>query len=221
MIPEQHALSPVIIEKLRSSRVIAVIVIDELENAVPLAESIISGGVDLIELTLRTPIAMKAATMIIKSVPSITVGLGTVLTTDQVKMARDAGVEFAVSPGCNPRIIEAAQKYGLPFAPGISTPTDIEVAVSLGCRNLKYFPAATLGGMDHLKSMAAPYGFLGLQFIPLGGVNLQNAESYLRSPLISAIGGSWIAKRELIQEKQWTTITQNAQTIRNLIENIK
>ncbi len=220
MISEQKAMTAKVIDQLNSSRVVSVIVIDEVTDAVPLARALVRGGVDIIELTLRTPVAMEAAKVIINEVPEITVGLGTVLTEGQVKSAKEAGVAFAVSPGCNPRIIKAAQDHGLSFSPGIATPTDIELAIELGCRILKYFPAATSGGIKHLQSMAAPYQFLDVKFIPLGGVNIDNAVTYLSSPLISAIGGSWIAKRDLIKNKQWDSITANAMAVRELIDKI-
>lgn len=214
-------MSPDIQAKIKKAGVIAVLIIDELKHAVPVANALLAGGVDMIELTLRTPAALDAAKAIKKEVPNMTLGFGTVLTTDQVKAVIDVGADFAVSPGCNPRIIAEAQKQGLPFAPGIMTPTDIEMAVELGCRLLKFFPAETSGGMKHLTSMSAPYQYLGLSFVPLGGVNINNAQSYLESPLISAVGGSWLAKRPLIQAENWSAITKNSKEITDLIHKIR
>ena len=186
-----------------------------------MAEALLKGGVDAIELTLRTPAAIDAAKIIKKEVPELTLGFGTVLTIDQVHAVTDVGADFAVAPGCNPKIIKEAQKLGLSFAPGIMTPTDIEMAIELGCRVLKYFPAETSGGMKHLESIVAPYNYLGLSFIPLGGVNINNAGNYLESPLITAVGGSWVAKRPLIQTENWEAITNNAKEIRALINQIR
>ncbi|MCL4139598.1 UNVERIFIED_CONTAM: hypothetical protein GTU68_030560 [Idotea baltica] len=214
-------MTPEIINKIDDAGIIAVLIIDELKHAIPLAKALLKGGVDTIELTLRTDAAIAAAKAIKKEVPEITLGFGTVLTTDQVKAVTDVGADFAVSPGCNPKIIAEAYKQGLPFAPGIMTPTDIEIAIEQGCRILKYFPAETSGGIENLKNMAAPYQYLGLQFIPLGGCNLENATSYLQSPLITAIGGSWLAKRPLIQSENWAEITKNAVEIRSLIKKIR
>ncbi len=204
-------------ERIDKEKVIAVIILDQLKHAIPLAKALVSGGVTCIELTLRTQIALEAGRAIKKEVPEILLGYGTVLTIDQVKEAKDASGDFAVSPGCNPKIIREAIKQSLPFAPGIMTPTDIELAVQEGCKLLKYFPAETTGGMKHLTSMAAPYLHLGLKFIPLGGVNIHNARTYLESPLISAIGGSWIAKRDLINKEDWSAIASNAQQISTLL----
>ena len=217
----QKAMTPSIIRKIKASGIIAVLMIDEIKNAVPLAKALLNGGVNIIELTLRTPVAMEAAKVICNEVPEMIIGLGTVLTVKQVETAAKIGIDFAVSPGCNPRIINAAKENNLSFAPGIVTPTDIEIALEHGCRILKYFPAETSGGINHLKSMAAPYQFLNLGFIPLGGLDISNASSYLESDIISAIGGSWVAKRSLIQSRDWKTITKNALEIRDLIIKVR
>ena len=218
---DQQVMSPEMIKKVDDAGIVAVVILDNVNHAVPVAQSLLKGGVDAIELTLRTPAAMAAAKIIKKEVPEITLGFGTVLTVDQVKAVVDVGADFAVAPGCNPKIIAEAKRHGLSFAPGVMTPTDIEMALEEGCRILKFFPAATTGGIKHLKSMAAPYQYLGLKFIPLGGVNIDNARSYLESPLITAVGGSWVAKRPLIQNEDWATITQNAKAIRSLITEIR
>lgn len=214
-------MAPDIIKKVDDAGVIAVLVIDEVKHAVPVAKALVNGGVTAVELTLRTPAAWDAAKAIKEEVPEITLGFGTVLTVEQVKEAARLGADFAVAPGCNPRVIAAAQDYGLSFAPGIVTPTDIEIALEQGCRILKYFPAETSGGIKHLTNMVAPYNYLNLKFIPLGGLSLDNAATYLQSPLITAIGGSWIAKQDLIKGEQWEMITQNAKDIRELIKNIR
>lgn len=215
------AMTPELMKKIDDAGIIAVLIIDEVKHAVPLANALLAGGVDTIELTLRTPAALDAAKAIKKEVPEISLGFGTVLTVDQVKAVVDIGADFAVSPGCNPKIISEAYKQGLSFAPGIMTPTDIEIAIQEGCRILKFFPAETSGGLKHLESMSAPYNYLDLKFIPLGGCNINNATSYLQSDLITAIGGTWVAKRPLIQSEDWSTITNNAKEIRNLITKIR
>ena len=153
----QQAMSPEIIEKIDRAGVLAVLVIDEVKHAIPLARALLKGGIDTVELTLRTDAAMEAARAIKTEVPEITLGFGTVLTVEQVKAAVELGADFAVAPGCNPKVISAAREHGLSFAPGVVTPTDIEMAIEQGCRVLKYFPAETAGGMKHLSSMAAPY----------------------------------------------------------------
>ncbi len=218
---KQTAMSPEIIKKIDEAGIIAVLVIDDLKHAVPVSRALLAGGIDTIELTLRTPVAIDAAKRIKKEVPEICLGFGTVITSDQVKAVVDAGADFAVSPGCNPKIIREARKHELSFAPGVMTPTDIEMALEEGCSVLKYFPAESSGGMKHLINMVAPYQYLNPTFIPLGGCNLENARDYLKSSLITAIGGSWVAKRPLIQSENWGEITKNAAEIRNLIKSIK
>jgi 2-dehydro-3-deoxyphosphogluconate aldolase/(4S)-4-hydroxy-2-oxoglutarate aldolase len=173
------------------------------------------------ELTLRTPKAIDALIRIRAEVPEMTAGVGTILTTDQVDQVIDAGAAFGVSPGVNPRVISHAQERGLPFAPGVCTPSDIEQALSLGCNVLKYFPAESSGGLKHLESMGAPYAHLGLTYIPLGGVNLGNLAQYLGSPMICAVGGSWLAPRGLIEAEKWDEIQENAREAAALVARIR
>lgn len=217
---KQEAMPADIAKRIDDSKIMAVLVIDKLEHVVPLAESLLKGGVNIIELTLRTPAALEAATIIKNKYPQILLGFGTVIHTTQVKMVVDAGADFAVAPGCNPKVLKEAEKHNLPFAPGVMTPTDIEIAIEHNCKVLKYFPAETSGGLKHLQSMVNPYQYLGLKFIPLGGCNLANAQTYLESDLITAIGGSWIAERKLIQNEKWDTITENALSVTNLIKQL-
>ena len=218
---KQRAMKPEIIKKIDDAGVIAVLVIDDVKHAVPTANALLAGGVDSIELTLRTPAAIDCIKAIQTEVPEITMGIGTVLTTKQVETIAKLNVDFAVAPGCNATVLKAAQENGLSFAPGVMTPSEIETALEFGCRVIKYCPAEPAGGLNFLKNMAGPYAYLGLTFIPLGGLNLNNARAYMESPLISAIGGSWIANRKLIQNEQWDTITKNAQDISDLIAEIR
>jgi len=216
-----QVMSESVLEKINDSGVIISLVLEELKHAVPVAKALIKGGVDIIELTLRTPVAMEGAKAIIQEVPEAVVGFGTVLTEKQVEQCAKVGAHFAVAPGCNPKIIKASKDCNLSFAPGIATPTDIEMALSEGCRVLKYFPAETSGGIKHLTNMSAPYKHLGLSFLPLGGINPSNVASYLESPLVGAIGGSWIAKTDMIKEEAWEEITKNALEIKRIINQIR
>jgi 2-dehydro-3-deoxyphosphogluconate aldolase/(4S)-4-hydroxy-2-oxoglutarate aldolase len=209
-----------LLARIQQTGVVAVLTIDDAMDAVPLARALIDGGVDCMELTLRTPAAIAALQQIKSQVPQMLAGVGTVLTTSQVAEVAAAGAAFGVAPGMNPRVVRAAQQSGLPFAPGVLTPSDIEQALEEDCRVLKFFPAEPAGGLSYLKGMAAPYAHLKLRFIPLGGLNVQNAESYLADPLIAAVGGSWIAPRELVRQRQWKKIAENAhqsaETVRRL-----
>ena len=192
-----------------------------MEDGVPLAKALIQGGVDVMELTLRTDAALGALKEIRAHVPEMLAGVGTVLTPAQVAAVKAAGAEFAVSPGINPRVVNAAVESGIPFGPGVATPTDIENALECGCTLLKFFPAEPSGGLAFLKAMAAPYLHLGVQFIPLGGVNEKNMATYLADPLIAAIGGSWLAPRELIREGRWAEITQLAKSAVEIIKSTR
>lgn len=198
-------------EKVSAAGVVAVLVVDNVSDAVPLARALLDGGVRVMELTLRTPAAIEALRAIRQDVPEMIAGIGTILTIEQMYAAREAGAAFGVSPGCNPHVLAAALEEGFPFAPGIATPTDIERSLEYGCRLLKFFPAEQLGGLPYLRALTAPYAHLGIRYVPLGGLTEANAGAYLNDPLISAIGGSWIAPREAINAKDWAKITANAQ----------
>jgi len=206
-----------VFQEINKSKVIAVLQIDSLENVSPLCETLINEGINIIELALRTNVSQKAAELILKNFPQILVGLGTVINEDQVRFALDSGVNFAVSPGCNTKIIDLAFKNNLPFYPGISCPSDIEISVDHGCKILKFFPAENLGGINYLNSINAPYNHLNLKYIPLGGINLSNVKNYLNSELVLGIGGSWIAPRNLINQKKWNDISSNAKEITKLV----
>ncbi len=208
-------------KRIVRSGVIAVLVIDREEDAVPLARALLAGGVDAMELTLRTPAALGALRAIRQGVPDMLAGIGTILQPEQVDAAVDAGAAFGVSPGTNPRVLARARERGLPFAPGIATPSDVEQALEFGCRLLKFFPAESLGGLKYLKDLAAPYLHLGVKFVPLGGVNTGNLKAYLADPLIAAVGGSWLAPRDVIQKKDWAAITQTAREASGLVQQVR
>ena len=198
--------------KLTSKGIVAVLIIDKADDAVPLAETLMEGGVDAMELTLRTDAALPSLEAIRNKVPEMLAGIGTILTPEQVIQAKNSGASFGVSPGTNLATIEAAIDIDLPFAPGIMTPSDIETTLSYECEILKFFPAGSSGGIKHLKNISAPYNHLGLKYIPLGGINEANMNDYLSENIIAAIGGSWIASRENINSNNWQQIKANAKS---------
>ncbi|MBT7983054.1 MAG: bifunctional 4-hydroxy-2-oxoglutarate aldolase/2-dehydro-3-deoxy-phosphogluconate aldolase [Akkermansiaceae bacterium] len=206
--------------RLTARGVVAVLMIDRVDDAVPVAEALLRGGVDAMELTLRTDAALPALELITGSVPEMLAGIGTIIKKEQVNQAKDSGAAFGVSPGTNIDVIKAAQDAGLPFAPGIMTPSDIELALPFGCEILKFFPAGSSGGIKHLKNIAAPYAHLGLKYVPLGGINQGNMKDYLKEDIIAAVGGSWIASRDLIDSGQWDQITSNASSAVQAFENL-
>jgi 2-dehydro-3-deoxyphosphogluconate aldolase/(4S)-4-hydroxy-2-oxoglutarate aldolase len=199
-----------VVDRIAKSGIIAVLVIDDVRDAVPVAQTLLDNGIGGMELTLRTDAAIESLRAIRAAVPEMFAGVGTILTKAQVKLAKDNGAAFGVAPGYNREVVAAAIAAGLPFAPGIATPSEIEGALSQGCRLLKYFHAEGMGGVEYLKGINAPYKHLGLKYIPLGGVSLANLRQYLAFKDIIAIGGSWIAPQELIKAKDWAAIARNA-----------
>ncbi|MBE6645169.1 MAG: bifunctional 4-hydroxy-2-oxoglutarate aldolase/2-dehydro-3-deoxy-phosphogluconate aldolase [Ruminococcaceae bacterium] len=190
---------------------IPVIKIENPDDAVPLAKALIDGGLPAAEITFRTACAAEAIKNITEAYPEMLVGAGTVLTTEQVDAAIAAGSKFLVSPGLNPKVTAYALEKGITMLPGCSNPSDIEVALELGLKTVKFFPAEAAGGLKMLKAMAAPYG--QLQFMPTGGISADNLLDYLKFNKIVACGGSFMVKDELVKEKKWdeiTALTRNA-----------
>ena len=212
---------PFNLSQLSKNKVTAVIVIDDLDNAGYLADALLSGGVNSIELTLRTDAAFGAIEFISIRYPEMIVGAGTVLSPEQMEQSIQSGAVFGVAPGLNPEIVKKAQELDFPFAPGICTPSELERAIRLQCSIVKFFPAEPSGGIKYLKSLAGPYSHLDIKYIPLGGISLQSMASYLDSELVLCIGGSWIAKRQTIIEKDWKSIEENSRKVVSLIENHK
>ena len=180
-----------------------------------------AGGVNAIELTFRTPAALAALKEIRAEIPEMIAGAGTILTADQVHLAKEAGAHFGVAPGMNPRVLAAAREAGLSFAPGIATPSDIEAALEFDCRLLKFFPAEPSGGLPYLNSIAAPYLHFEIKFVPLGGLSPANMASYLQDSKIAALGGAWLAPRDLIKVGSWKEITDLAQSARATIKSVR
>jgi len=198
------------LDELVKRPIIPVIVIDDAESAVPLAEALLAGGIDVIEVTMRTAAAAGAIARIGKSLPEMLLGAGTVLTTDQADQAIDAGATFALAPGLNPQVVKHVQSRDTLFIPGVITPSEIEQGLALGCKMLKFFPAANAGGPTALRVMAEPYANQDLRFCPTGGVNPNNINDYLSLPMVSCVGGSWLAKRQQIAAAEWAAITRQA-----------
>jgi 2-dehydro-3-deoxyphosphogluconate aldolase/(4S)-4-hydroxy-2-oxoglutarate aldolase len=188
-------------------RLVPVAVIDNADDAVPLANALIAAGLPIIEVTFRTPAAESSIRKIASALPQVLIGAGTLLDIDQVIRAKSAGAHFGVAPGFNETVVSKAIEVGLPFIPGVATPSEVERALMLGCRLQKFFPADVAGGPKMLKALNGPYGHTGLKFIPLGGINATNMNEYLSLPNVAAVGGSWIVERKLIVNKNWSAIT--------------
>ena len=193
------------IKELYSIGLIPVIKIENPDDAVPLAKALIDGGLPAAEITFRTACAAEAIKNITETYPEMLVGAGTVLTTEQVDAAIAAGSKFLVSPGLNPKVTAYCLSKGVPMLPGCSNPSDVEAALELGLKTVKFFPAEAVGGLKMLKAMAAPYG--QLTFMPTGGINADNLLDYLKFNKIVACGGSFMVADQLVKEKKWDEIT--------------
>jgi 2-dehydro-3-deoxyphosphogluconate aldolase / (4S)-4-hydroxy-2-oxoglutarate aldolase len=194
-------------ERFLKQRLLCVAVIDKADDAVPLAEALLAGGLNCIEVTFRTESAANAIALIRQHVPQIAVGAGTLLHGDQVKLAADSGAQFGVSPGLSEAVSIAAQKNWLPLFPGVVTPSEVMRALDLGWKELKFFPAETFGGVNSLKALAGPFGHTGVKFVPTGGITAATLPDYLAIPQVAAVGGSWMADKKLIAEKNWKQVT--------------
>jgi len=210
-----------VLNRIRAARILAVATLESSEQALPLAQALRAGGISGMELTLRTAAGLEAIRRIKASFPDLLIGAGTVLNAQQVAAVCGAGADFAVAPGFNPEVVKAAQSAGLPFAPGVCTPSEIEGALALGCRVLKFFPAEPSGGLKYLETIAGPYLHLGLHFIPLAGIHPGNAQAYLASPLVAAVGGSWIVPPDRLKAGDWEAIGQSAAEAGELAAGLK
>ena len=197
-----------VVKRLRDARIVPVITIDDPANAVPLARALAAGGLRCVEITFRTAAAAESIERISGEVSEMFVGAGTVLTPSQAAAARSAGARFIVAPGFGPRVVEHCQTHGIPVFPGIATPTEIEAALEIGLRTLKFFPAEPMGGLAYLRAIAAPY--VEVRFLPTGGINAANVASYLAFSRVVACGGSWMAPAEWIAAGQFDRIREES-----------
>lgn len=193
---------------LTSARVIPVLTIEHVEEAVPLARALHAGGLNVIEVTLRTEAALRACEVIACELPEVVLGIGTVLTPQQVNEAKSAGAKFLVTPGTSERLAQAVAECGLPTLPGAATASEMVRLMEFGFRELKFFPAEAAGGVDYLKSVAGPLS--ELKFCPTGGISPNNAEKYLALKSILCVGGSWMAPKALIDAGDYAGITRLA-----------
>lgn len=201
------ALHP--IEVCRQHKLVPVIAIKDADSAAELAAALASGGLPVVEITMRTEAAPAAMSRIAASTAKVTLLAGTVTTPDQVKLAVDSGAEMIISPGLNTRVVEHCLKHDIPVLPGVCTPTEIETARNYGLKYLKFFPAEAYGGVKTLKALADVYSAFG--FMPTGGINAQNLGDYLKLPIVVACGGSWMAPADLINQRKFDDIAALAQ----------
>jgi len=200
-IPRREKLAAL----FRQATVIPVLTIERLQDAVPLARALVAGGVRVLEVTLRTPVAVEAARAIIAEVPDSVVGIGTILNADDLARAKALGAVFGISPGATPELLQAASASDLPFAPGIATASELMVALAAGFDLVKFFPAEQSGGIKALRALAGP--FPNAKFCPTGGIGEANAASWLAEPNVLCVGGSWLCPAADIRSGNWAGIT--------------
>jgi len=193
------------IEVMRAGPVIPVIIIDALADAVPLARALVAGGIRVLEVTLRTPVALAAIRAIADALPDALVGVGTITKPDDFAAAKAAGARFGVSPGLTPALIDAARGSDLPLLPGVMTPSEVIAARAAGFTELKLFPAQQAGGIGMLKALGSPFG--DVTFCPTGGVTFDNAPEFLALSNVACVGGSWVAPKEAVAAGDWSRIT--------------
>jgi 2-dehydro-3-deoxyphosphogluconate aldolase/(4S)-4-hydroxy-2-oxoglutarate aldolase len=194
-----------VLDIMRTSAVIPVIAIDDINHAVPLARALVAGGIRVLEVTLRTAHGLPAIKAMAEQVPDAIVGVGTLTQPREFAAARDAGAVFGVSPGLTPALIEAARSSGLPLLPGVMTPSEVMAAREAGFRQLKLFPAMQAGGVGMLNALAGPLG--DVMFCPTGGVSQENAPQFLACRNVACVGGSWLTPKEALVAGDWDRIT--------------
>jgi 2-dehydro-3-deoxyphosphogluconate aldolase / (4S)-4-hydroxy-2-oxoglutarate aldolase len=208
-----------IVDRVQALGIVPVVSLSKLEHALPLAESLLAGGLPCAEITFRTAAAADAIEQINKRFPEILLGAGTVLTTAQAQTALDAGAQFIVSPGTNPTTVDYCLSKGATIFPGVCTPTEIEMALAKGVEVLKFFPAEPMGGAKLLQALCAPYG--QVRFIPTGGIDAKNIGQYLVLPQVVACGGSWMVKPQLFEAGDWAQVQRLAGEAVTLVNELR
>lgn len=190
------------------NKLLPAVTLTDADSALAVAEALLEGGLDVMEITFRTSATVEAVSAIAREFPEMHIGAGTILSPDQLSTAREAGAEFGLSPGFNKRVVEKAQEHDFPFIPGVATPSEIELALDYGYKLLKLFPVSDLGGINYIQSLNGPYNHTGVRFLTMGGVNPSNLESYLKHDIVTAAGGSWFTPSHLIEQKKFNDITK-------------
>lgn len=191
-------------QKIQKYGIIPVVVLNKVQDAIPLGKALLAGGLPVAEVTFRTSAAEDSIKILCKEYPDLLIGAGTVLTIEQVNRAVNAGAEFIVTPGFNSKVVQYCIKEKIPVIPGCSTPSDIEKALELGIHTVKFFPAEQAGGLPMIRSLSGPY--TDVYYVPTGGINMGNIKDYLKNEKILACGGTWMVKNDLIQSERFDQI---------------
>ena len=203
-------------EKVFETGIVPVVVLNNVEDAVPLAGALLKGGIDFMEITFRTECAAECISVISKEVPDMTVGAGTVLNVEQAKLAVDCGAKFIVSPGLDEATVKWAIENDIPVIPGTVTPTEIMKAIRLGLKVVKFFPADVYGGIKAIKALSAPFG--QVKFLPTGGLSEANLNEFAANKSVIAVGGSWVCKKDDIINHDWEKITMLSENAVKIIK---
>lgn len=207
-------------QKLLQSKLLPAVTLPDADSALKVAEALLKGGLNVMEVTFRTQATAPAISAIAKEFPEMQIGAGTILSPDQLSGARDAGAQFGLSPGFSKPVIEKTRILDFPFIPGVMTPTNIETALNAGYKTLKLFPASDMGGVKYINSLAGPYQHTGIRFLTMGGINETNLYSYLKHDMVISVGGSWLCPSDLIQQKRFDKITAVVRKSVDLANNI-
>ena len=208
-----------VLEKIQELGIVPVVVLEDAKDAKPLAQALCEGGLPCAEVTFRTAAAEECIRIMAQEFPDMLIGAGTVLTTEQVDRAVAAGAKFIVSPGINPKVVKYCVEKGIPITPGCITPSEVEIAIENGLEVVKFFPAEQAGGLAMIKAMAAPY--VGMKFMPTGGISPENVREYLAYDRIIACGGSWMVKGDLIKAGNFDKIVELTKEAAAIVKEIR
>ncbi|MGA2063675.1 MAG: bifunctional 4-hydroxy-2-oxoglutarate aldolase/2-dehydro-3-deoxy-phosphogluconate aldolase [Thermoguttaceae bacterium] len=210
-----------VFQTMAESGVIPVLAIESAEAALPLADALLDGGLPVAEITFRTAAAAEVIDKLCRHRPEVLVGAGTVLSAANLEAAVACGARFGVAPGLNPQIVQQARRLGLPFIPGVCTASEVEEALDLDCRIVKFFPAELAGGVKMIEALWGPYAHTGVRFVPTGGATAGNLASYLRLPAVLAVGGTWIAKKDDLAGGRWAEIRQRCREAVEIVRRVR
>ena len=209
-----------VLDRLKQSGVVPVVVLDDAKDAIPTARALLAGGVDVMEITFRTAAAAAGSIKAVaENCPEMLVGAGTVVTFDQCKQALECSAKFIVSPGFDPEVVSWCVERNIPITPGCVTPTEIMAAMKLGLNVVKFFPAGVYGGLKAMKSLSAPFG--GIKFIPTGGVDAKNLKEYLEAPFVHAVGGSWLCPKKEIAAGNFDAVTALCREASEIVKEVR
>lgn len=209
----------VVLQLMKKSGVIPVVVLDDTAQALPTANALLAGGVSVMEITFRTAAAASSIKAVSESCPEMLVGAGTVVTLEQCKQALECGAKFIVSPGFDPEVVSWCVERNIPITPGCVTPTEIMAAMKLGLNVVKFFPAGVYGGLKAMKALSAPFG--SVRFIPTGGVDAKNLKEYLEAPFVHAVGGSWLCPKKEIATGNFDAITALCKEASQIVKEVR